>query len=415
LPRFSDLPGALAKVVGDGHLRAGEDKDAVDGTPVGVVVSPADQEEVSAVLAATAEAGATVVTRGRGTKLSWAAPPAAADVLVDLARLDGVVEYEPGDLVVRVRPALRLAELAGVLRPHGQRLAVDEVVPGSSAGGVIATGLSGPLRLLRGSVRDVLLGVTVARADGVLARSGSRVVKNVAGYDLAKLYTGSFGTLGLITEAIFRLHPLPQRSQWVAVEVTDEAALGSSARAWLASPAEVAALEVRRAAGAAIELVALVEGSEQGAAVRAATLADAVPDARILEGPPSWWGRLPAGDALLKLTAAIAEVPAVLGALRSAAETHDVVVEVSGSAGVGVLYAGVAPESPAPAVAGLVGDVRRACTAAGGAAVVLQAGADVRRLVDEWGPVPALELMRRVKDGFDPEHRLAPGRFVGGI
>ena len=151
-----------------------------------------------------------VVARGAGSKLSWGNPPTNVDLVMDMSGLDAVLEHAAGDLIVRVQPGLRLAKLQDALSSAGQRLAIDEVVPGSTIGGIIATGLSGPSRLLHGAVRDLLIGVSVVRADGVTARSGGRVVKNVAGYDLCKLYTGSYGTLGIITEAIFRLHPTPE-------------------------------------------------------------------------------------------------------------------------------------------------------------------------------------------------------------
>ena len=132
------------------------------------------------------------------------------DLLVDLSAMDHVLEHSAGDLIVRAEPGVRLSELQRLLAGSGQRLAIDEVVPGSTIGGLVATGLCGPMRLAHGCVRDLLIGVRVVRADGVAAKSGGKVVKNVAGYDLGKLYTGSYGTLGIVAEAVFRLHPVPE-------------------------------------------------------------------------------------------------------------------------------------------------------------------------------------------------------------
>nr|MDQ2729846.1 FAD-binding oxidoreductase [Actinomycetota bacterium] len=224
--------------------RPGGPADRIDGVDVGTVVTVADVEEVPAVLAAAGSARASVVVRGAGTKLDWGAPPQGADIVVDVSQLDNVLEHAAGDLVARVQPGLRLADLQAALAPAGQRLAVDEMVPGSTVGGIIATGLAGPLRLTHGSVRDLVLGVTVALAAGVSATSGGRVVKNVAGYDLGKLYTGSYGTLGVITEAFLRLHPLPERSAWLAVTTPDAGAVGRAVIALSAAVITPAAVEV---------------------------------------------------------------------------------------------------------------------------------------------------------------------------
>jgi len=183
--------------------------DAVDGVQPALVAWPAATEQVSEVMRAAAAHGMTVVARGSGTKMSWGRPPSRADLVVDLSRMDAVLEHAAGDLIVDTQAGVGLADLQVVVSGAGQRLSVDETVPGASIGGTIATSTSGPGRVAAGTVRDLLIGVTVVRADGVVAKAGGRVVKNVAGYDLGKLVTGSFGTLAVITQAVFRLHPLP--------------------------------------------------------------------------------------------------------------------------------------------------------------------------------------------------------------
>lgn len=417
MPSFSEkLTGPVASALdGNGELRLGTDADRVDGVAAGLVVKAADAAEVSTALAGASAAGATVVIRGAGTKLDWGHPPRHVDVVIDVGGLDTVLEHAAGDLVVRVQPGVRLADLAIILAPAGQRLAIDEMVPGSTIGGVIATGLAGPLRLVNGAVRDLLVGVTVVLADGRSATSGGRVVKNVAGYDLGKLYTGSYGTLGVITEAFLRLHPLPERSAWVTVPAPGAAAIDRAALALSAASVTPAAIEVHVADGGTPVVVALLEGTERGVDGRLAAAAGLLGDVvEVTATAPPWWGRLPglgAGETLIKATTTISEVGTLVAALRDL----DAPVEIKGSAGVGVLYAAlpatVAPEVVAP----LVVEVRRACGRAGGAAVVLRAPPGVRASVDTWGPIGALDLMRRVKDRFDPAHLLGPGRFVGGI
>ncbi|MDP9240445.1 MAG: FAD-binding oxidoreductase, partial [Actinomycetota bacterium] len=246
----------------------------VAGVPAAAVARPGDQEAVAEVLRTAAQDKLTVVPCGAGTKLDWGSPPRSVDVLLDVSGLDAVVEHAAGDLVVRVQPGVRLSALADVLAGADQRLAIDEVVPGSTVGGVVSTALSGPSRLLYGTVRDLLIGITVVRADGEVTHSGGKVVKNVAGYDLGKLYTGAYGTLGVITEAIFRLHPVPEAATWVVAELPDEAAVGTAVAAVLDSQVMASALEIARPApNGPITVGVLLEGVAPGVKARSAAVA----------------------------------------------------------------------------------------------------------------------------------------------
>jgi glycolate oxidase FAD binding subunit len=254
--------------------------------------------------------------------------------------------------------------------------------------------------MLYGTVRDLLIGVTIVRADGVVAKAGGKVVKNVAGYDLGKLFTGSYGTLGLITECAFRLHPLPAATAVVTRHVETPEQVGGVVAGVLAAQVVPSGIEVDSGPGRGYQVSVLIEGTPHGVEGRVAALGG---DA----GPlPDWWGRYPwqPGEIGVKVTCALSGVPAVLAAAREAG------VAVRGSAGVGVLYAAVPAEAHHA-----VEPLRAAAHAAGGHAVVLTAPDAVRDELDLWGPVPGLELMRRVKARFDPDARLAPGRFVGGI
>ncbi len=210
----ASVPGALALACR--AVRPAGPRDMVAGVMPDWVASPATGEEASALLAAATEHGLAVVPRGSGTAVGWGPPPRQCDLVIDTLRLDQVLEHAAGDLVVRASAGVTMARLAGVLAAAGQQLAVDAPPRGGggrgvspTVGGLLATGAAGPRRLRYGTPRDLVIGVTVVRPDGTVTKSGGKVVKNVAGYDLGKLYTGSCGTLGLITEAIFRLHPLP--------------------------------------------------------------------------------------------------------------------------------------------------------------------------------------------------------------
>ena len=393
--------------------------DAVDGVMPTHVAAPASVEEAADVMRVAAEHGMRVVPRGAGTKTDWGAPPSDVDLVIDTSRLDRIVEHAAGDLVVKVQAGAAMARVQDALSAHGQQLALDEPVPGSTVGGTLATATSGPRRLLYGTPRDLLIGVTVIRADGTTAHSGGKVVKNVAGYDLGKLFTGSYGTLGLIAEAAFRLHPLAPASQVVTWTANDARAAHEGVQAVVGSQLVPAAVEVDLPEpGAAITLAVLFEGIAEAVEARAEKAARLLgAGSRSDRRPPPWWGRHPAGPdgVLIKVAAEISALSRVLGAVDRAATEAGVSPAVRGSAGTGVLQVGLAPTTDGRAAATFVIELRRALGPDDASAVVLHAPRAVRAAVDVWGPVRALALMRRVKDQFDPEHRLAPGRFVGGI
>lgn len=421
------------------RVREGGPGDAVDGVVPRLVVSPASTGQVAAVVARAAAHGASLVARGAGTKLDWGRPPEGVEILVELSAMDRVLEHAVGDFVARVEAGTTLDRLGALLAAAGQRLPVEQVVPGSTVGGVIATGLSGPSRHLDGAVRDVLIGLTVVRADGVVARSGSKVVKNVAGYDLAKLFTGSFGTLGIVTEATFRLRPLPRARQVVTCELPDEDDLAAALTALRAAEIAASAIEVDRCvdpgrpaevgpAGTdgAIRLAVLLEGDERSLTARVAATVAALGHAigaagttapapvRTAPGVPSWWAEVP-GPVTTKLSCAPGDVPGLLRDLAAWSARHARPLAVRGAAADGVLWAGC-PAATEPAAVGALLEVARArCERTGGGAVLLRAPAETKAALDSWGPVRGLDLMRRVKMSFDPGRLLAPGRFVGGI
>jgi glycolate oxidase FAD binding subunit len=407
--------GAPATGSPSGFAPAGA-ADIVDGVTPSLVAHPTEQAELRAAMAEASAHRLAVVVRGRGTKIDWGHAPARLDAVIDVSRLDRVIEHVEGDLVVRVEPGLRLADLRQRLSAVGQRLSIDEVVPGSTVGGVVATGLSGPRRLLSGGVRDLLIGATVIRADGKAARTGGKVVKNVAGYDLGKLYTGSYGTLGVLSEAIFRLHPLPAAAAWVSASLPDEQEAGRVLQRLLTSQLAPTAIELDRPVlGGPLQLAILLEGLAEGVAdrsERAGWLLGSSADTS--ESAPLWWASLP-GPTTIKVTTTISGVPDLLRAVESAAAAASLAPEVRASPGLGIVYGGL-PDSSAPDQVGtLVRSLREHCRTTGGSVVVLQAPAPVKAAVDVWGPVPAIELMRRVKANFDPDGAFAPGRFVGGI
>ncbi|SDQ42393.1 FAD-binding oxidoreductase [Quadrisphaera sp. DSM 44207] len=392
--------------------------DAVDGVAPALVARPASTEQTAQVLRAAAAHSLVVVPRGRGTKLTWGRPPERVDLVLDTTAMGAVVDHAAGDLIVQVQAGAALADVQAAVAGAGQRLALDETAPGATVGGTLATGASGPLRVAAGTARDLLIGVTLVRADGVVAKAGGRVVKNVAGYDLGKLLVGSYGTLAVITEAVFRLHPLPAERRVLSAGVDSPGQAHRLAQAVVHSQVVPSALEVDWPADGPGVLSVLLEGTPGGVEARTASAAALLgAGARVGADLPQGWGRYPwaVGGTGLKLTSALSGLAAVLSAVQACAEGAGVRPAVRGSAGAGVLHAGLPPGTAPAAAAEVVARLRAACAEHGGACVVLEAPPEVEDAVDAWGPVPGLDLMRRVKEQFDPERRLAPGRFVGGI
>lgn len=438
----------------------------VDGPEPHLHVRPADEGAVCRLLALARESGAAVIPRGGGTQDRLGRPLDRASVVLDTRSLDRVVEYNPADLTVTVQAGLRLAALQRLLAEHGQWLPADP--PGEhsmTVGGWVAAAAVGPRRLGYGAPRDLVLGLRVALAAGHTIRTGGRVVKNVAGYDLTRLFTGSMGTLGVLTEVSLKVRPLPGARHTAVYTTRDPAGARQLARAVLQSELVPAAVELLspgmcRLAGVQgpWAVAVLVEESPSAVRYHAERLEVLAREAGArhahqAEGneAAAFWRRFghPWHEAVLAVRVSVppAAAPDVLaraeGLVRSAGVPS--ALELLGMAGPGtglvrlflVDRAGSAggqagPEPPAgpgaprqqpardgTAVAALtawVGALAASAREHGGALVVEAAPAAVKERVDVWGPPgPAHALMRGIKERFDPSRVLNPGRFVGGI
>jgi glycolate oxidase FAD binding subunit len=377
------------------------------------VVAPGSTDEAAAVLRVAAEHELAVVARGAGSRLGWGVPPARCDLVIDMSRMSAVVEHSAGDLVARMQAGARMGDVAAALARDGQELALD-VPDDATIGGVVATGLAGPRRLRYGTPRDLLIGITIVRADGTVARSGGKVVKNVAGYDLGKLLAGSAGTLALITEATFRLHPLPAAKAYVIAEYVATGVACDAVAAAANSPLVSSAVELSRPEpGGPIRIGVLIEGSADGVEARAMRMAGLLGPAETSLAPPAWWRGAPAADGgtLVRVSFWVSALPKVLDAIDAAARDTGVSPVVYGSAGAGVLYLQLGDGD----VAGFVRGLRLGLAGERGGVAVLAAPGSVREAMAPVGgmagSVPGLALMRAVKDQFDPGHRMAPGRF----
>jgi glycolate oxidase FAD binding subunit len=408
---------AKALAAACGETREGAEADVAGGIVPAFVVAPGSTDEAAAVMRSAAEHELAVVARGAGGRLGWGVPPSRCDLMIDMSRMSSVAEHSSGDLVARVQAGARMGDVAAALGRDGQEIALD-VPDGSTVGGVVASGLAGPRRLRYGTPRDLLIGITIVRADGTVARSGGKVVKNVAGYDLGKLLAGSAGTLALITEATFRLHPLPAARVYVTAEYASARVACDAVAAAANSPLVASAVELSRPSpGGPVQIGVLLEGSSEGVAARALRMAGLLDPAETSLGPPPWWRGAPdaEGGTLIRVSCWVSALPAVLDAVEVAAGAAGVSPTIAAPAGAGVLYLRVDHDVAADRSAGLVRALRAARSGERGGVVVLAAPAAVREALAGYGgmagTVPSLALMRAVKDQFDPGDRMAPGRF----
>jgi glycolate oxidase FAD binding subunit len=391
--------------------------DTIAGVRPRTAFAPGTIEDCAEIMAFAARERLRLGFVGGGTALDLGAAPAGLDAVVRTARLARIVEHAPADQVVIVEAGVTLASLQAALAAHGQRLALDPPRPErATIGGIVATGAFGPLRARHGAVRDLIIGVTLIRADGAIARGGGKVVKNVAGFDLPKLACGSLGTLGMIAAAAFRLHPLPEATRTVLVpRVGAEAVVGvvAAARAAQLEPACVVALS----AGAGFDLAVRFEGFGRGVdhqvarLVELARAADAPAEPLDDAAAAALWRRHDAVRTAAPLRVGFAALPMRFPLVAPlVAPLGDLVWYATLGVGVAGGPVGAAAARTALTAA------RAALVDEGGALVVETAPGELRAAIDPWGPrPPSFALMERLKQRFDPERRLNPGRFVGGL
>lgn len=379
--------------------------------------TPQSALQSAELLRSCADDGVAVRFVGGETK-PWGLPGSDCAVHLRTGALDALVEHNQGDLTAVLQAGLPLRELDEALASCGQMLALDApwgADDAATVGGLIATGDSGPLRHRYGAVRDLVLGVTVALSDGSLARAGGKVIKNVAGYDLAKLYSGSFGTLGLICEVAVRLHPRPPALATATGASDDAGLLQHAALALAGSSLEAQSLDVRwdNGAGAVLARFAGIAATEQAEAARV-LLAGTGVEAACVEDDEPLWERQRAGQrssdsgAVIRVSGRPTRVAEVCDATQFANAT------MVGRAALGLSWIALPAAAPGDLVTAIakLRSVLAPC-----ACVVLDAPASVRAHLDPWDrhDDSALALMRRVKQRFDPTATCNPAIFVGGI
>jgi glycolate oxidase FAD binding subunit len=410
----------LRAIAGAEHLRAAGACDDITGVQPQMVFEPGTEAELAAALRCVDAAGFGVVPRGGGTKTGWGNPPTRADLILSTARLNRVIEHAWADLTVSAEAGCTIQNLQNALAEHGQRIAVDPLWPErATVGGILSTNDSGTLRIRYGALRDLIIGVTIALPDGTLASSGGKVVKNVAGYDLPKLVTGALGTLGIITRAIFRLHPLPHNVRSFTFSARD---LDDANRIVLAvqdSRLAHTGLQTRYTPGEAPAVDVRLEGTGAGLAAQTGTLRKlAAPDAETATSDAVWQARQELwcqaeSAAIAKFSVLPASVAETCHRIRHLADSLSVrwSAVVQGT-GLGWLRL---EASSAPSIHQVLHGLRPELERGGGSLVVLHRPAAMCAL-DAWGSGgDAFPVMLSVKRQFDSRSTLNPGRFVGGI
>ena len=414
------LVAQAASYSGDGTVRPGSDRDVIDGVRPRLVAEPRTPETVAATLGWASSAQLSVLVRGGGTKLEWGGVAQACDLLLSMAALDAVVEHRHGDLTATIQAGAPLTTVNTALAEHGQWLPLDPPSPErATIGGVVATNDSGPRRHRHGAPRDLIIGITVARSDGQLAKAGGIVVKNVAGYDLSRLLTGSFGCLGVIVSATFKLAPLAAASRTVLIDLESSDALSSAIATLSSSSLTPTAMELEWRPARLMIRFESVEAAVEQQAREAIGLVAGHGAATVLSGDDEseLWARAGRWDepgAVVKLSTRPTALVPTLGWLQDACDKHDLQLAAAGRAGLGVVDVWL--RGPAEGQARVIAQLRERLPVGEGSAVIRRGDAVLRRQVDPWGPVgDSLPVMQAVKMRFDPQGKLNPGRGPGGL
>ena len=378
-------------------------------------------EDIGAILRICAEAGAAVVPWGGGTLMSLGNLPRRADVVLALDKLSRLVEHDDANLTATVEAGMTCAAFQRALAERRQFLPVDPPRPEQATlGGLAAANINGPRRALYGGMRDLVIGMKMVLATGERVKTGGKVVKNVAGYDLAKLFIGSLGTLGVITELTFRVSPLPEVAASFVATGAMERCL-AFAKEIGGSPLLPSALVIAGAAAqGACRAVAWVEGFEEGVARHIKDLTAAAGraglEAHVLRAAAheSLWQELggfgwSGGGILCRLTVPAASIEKILSRLTSSGALGGYTAHY----GSGAIWALLEPSRAGLEVYRGFAAAARECR---GHAIVASAPAALKQDIDVWGEAPAtLALMRRIKQQFDPDGILSPGRFVNRL
>ncbi|MGB8770534.1 MAG: FAD-binding oxidoreductase [Candidatus Korobacteraceae bacterium] len=411
----------LGAIVGREHLRPASLEDAVEGLQPAGVIAPGSAQEVAHVLRYCNSAGLTIIPRGGGTQLGLGNRLRAADFILSLERLNRVIEHAWGDMTVTVEAGCTIASLQRVLREHGQQLGADPMQPErATVGGVLATAESGTLRIRYGAIRDLVLGLEMALPDGSVIKAGGKVVKNVAGYDLTKLAIGSLGTLGVITSAVFRLHPVPVATATYGAVIPTASEAAKLVLAILDSHLVYTGLQIHASRPDQVFIQVRFEGIPESLQDQSAKLGQIAGDHKFAECADDVWTARQklfanAGDSVIcKCSVLPSQITSLCDAVFRLAESAKIAaVLVAQGTGVAEVRLDAAGLQPLIAV---LGALRAEVDRVEGTLTVSLCPVAMKDELDVWGSVnDVLPLMQRIKQKFDPDRTLNPGRFVGGI
>jgi glycolate oxidase FAD binding subunit len=397
---------------------------SIDGIVASDVVAPGNAQEAAEALAALAALDSAVAPLGGGTALNMGNPPERVDRILSTEHLAGVIDYEPTDLVLSVGAGARFGDVQAVLAEHGQRLPLDP--PGgadATIGGLIATGRWGPLRYSAGTLRDLLIGISVAHPSGTVSKAGGMVVKNVSGYDMPRLYLGSLGTLGVMVSANFKVLPRPRAEATVIVVYNEPQTAFSAANELRHGCEPIAALEVAFLEEA-WHLAVRIEGREETVdAVAGRIGANASGDVTRLEGPESanWWAFYVARQHVAQDQNAVLVRCGVRPKETTVLATH--MAAVLSELGIATPYLAASPglgavvawlEFSRQGSSSLLAEVQGVLLGLANTATILAAPPSWKEGIDIWGRLPeGFDVMRSLREQFDPKRTINPGRFAG--
>src|SRR3989475_5674930 len=414
---------------------------AVDGMLPRFAIIPETVEQVSQAVALANEQGLTLITRGGGSRLNLGGIPERFDVLLETTKLTRLLEHEAPDLTCHVEAGITLAEFQAKLATKGQWLALDPPdAQQATIGGILASNASGPKRLRYGTARDMVIGLRVVQANGEVARSGGSVVKNVAGYDLNKLYIGSLGTLGVIVEANFKLQPLPIAERTLLLTYTNAIEAMQTIIAILGSSLTPSALELIDA-GAASDMSDFFGINLPGNGYTLAvdfeggmvTIDRQIDEARLLarrhgalmgddltgEAQNRFWNAVrehTQGSVTCKAAILVSQVGSYLQKVEQVCHRHDLEAAIVAHAGNGILYIELRPGDATPRLIEAIAELRLHTQEARGSLVVERCPVDLKRRINVWGEAGSdFYLMQRLKNQFDPKGTFVRGRFIGGL
>jgi glycolate oxidase FAD binding subunit len=418
---------------------------ALDGLQPQAVALPGTVEEVSAIMKFAAEQHLAVLPCGGGTELGLGQSPAQYDLALCTARLNALLEHETADLTCSVQAGITLAALQQQLGAKGQFLALDPPnAERATIGGILAANSSGPGRLHYGAARDLVIGLKVVLGDGTIARSGGKVVKNVAGYDLNKLYVGSLGTLGVIVEANFKLLPLPEYEETLLIAYDSAEAAMQAVVTLLGTVVTPTALELLDQAiiqqiaqplalsfsgmvpDAPYVLAISFSGSRKAVARQlgdtrtTASRAGGTPGASLrAETHQAFWASVrtqQAGPLTCKASLLINDVAPFLKSAQAICEEYHLQTSMLAHAGSGLVYLQLRPSEAAERLVGAIGLLRAWAVSHQGSLIITNAPTALKQHISVWGETRAeFRLMQQLKQQFDPQGALVAGRFVGGI